>query len=196
MTSSPSRVGFQTSRAPHAIGIDDGPFVKHVDASVMIVGAVSSGPSQVEGFLTARLPVDGDQPTAHLADWIRASRFAPLIRVIFLRGITIAGLSVIDLPDLAARTRLPVIAASKTLPEESTLGRALDAAGFADRKIIVARAGPAFRWRHLVIEAAGIAADEARHFLDLFAGKSDFPEPVRLAHLVARAVVDGESKGS
>jgi uncharacterized protein len=185
-----------TGRAPHAIGIDDGPVVKRAGASVIVVGAVSSGPSQVEGFLTSSLPVDGDDPTPHLAAWITSSRFAPLLRAIFLRGITIAGLSVIDLPELSARTRLPVIAASKKTPEESTLGTALDAAGLSERKAVVARAGPAFRWRNLLVEVAGIAPNDARELLDVFAGKSNFPEPVRLAHLVARAVVDGESRGS
>jgi uncharacterized protein len=182
--------------SPHAIGIDDGPFVKHRDVSTLVVGAVMSGPAQVEGFLTTSLPIDGDDPAPRLAAWIEASRFRPLLRVVFLRGITIAGLSVIDLPDLAARTKLPVVAASRTGPGESTLASALDAAGFSDRKAAVARAGPATQWRNLHVEVAGIARHEAWALLDAFAGKSSFPEPVRLAHLVARAVVDGESRGS
>jgi endonuclease V-like protein UPF0215 family len=181
---------------PHAIGIDDGPVVKHAGRSTIVVGAVLSGPTQVEGFLTTSLAVDGDDPTSHLARWITGSRFHPLLRVVFLRGITIAGLSVIDLPALARGTGLPVIAASRTPPESSTLASALDAAGYPDRKAAVARAGPATTWRNLHVETAAIAPHEAWALLDLFAGKSSFPEPVRLAHLVARAVVDGESRGS
>jgi endonuclease V-like protein UPF0215 family len=181
---------------PHAIGIDDGPVVKGHGRSTIVVGAVLSGPAQVEGFLTTLLPVDGDDPTPHLAEWIRRSRFHPLLRVVFLRGITIAGLSVIDLPALAAATGLPVIAASQRSPETSTLTSALDAAGFPERKAVVARAGPATAWRNLHVEVASIAPHEAWELLDLFAGKSPFPEPVRVAHLVARAVVDGESRGS
>jgi endonuclease V-like protein UPF0215 family len=170
--------------------------VKEAGRSVLVVGAVLAGPAQVEGVLTTSLPVDGDDPTPRLAEWIAGSRFYPLLRVVFLRGITIAGLSVIDLPGLAARTRLPVVAASHKSPEESTLAGALDAAGFPERKAVVARAGPATRWRSLHVESAGLAPHEAWAFLDLFAGKSPFPEPVRIAHLVARAVVDGESRGS
>ena len=116
--------------------------------------------------------------------------------MIFLRGITIAGLSVIDLPELAARTKLPVVAASRTAPDESTVAAALDAAGFSERKAVLGHAGPAIAWRNLHLEIAGIAPHEACALVDLFSGKSSFPEPVRLAHLVARAVVDGESKGS
>jgi len=182
--------------SPHAIGIDDGPFVKHRDASTIVVGAVLSGPAQVEGFLTSSLPIDGADPTPHLADWIVRSRFYPLLRVVFLRGITIAGLSVIDLPDLSSRTKLPVIAASRTAPEASTLAHALDAAGLSERKAVVARAGAAIPWRNLHLEIAGVAQHDAFALVDLFAGKSSFPEPVRLAHLIARAVVDGESRGS
>jgi len=157
---------------------------------------VLSGPTQVEGFLTTSLPIDGPDPTPQLAEWILRSRFHPLLRVIFLRGITIAGLSVIDLPDLAARTKLPVVAASRTAPDESTVAAALDAAGFPERKAALARAGPAIPWRNLHLEFAGIAPHEACALVDFFSGKSSFPEPVRLAHLVARAVVDGESRGS
>jgi endonuclease V-like protein UPF0215 family len=184
------------TKSPHAIGVDDGPFIKGRDASALVVGAVLAGPAQVEGFLTTSLPVDGDDPAGRLAAWIRGSRFHPLLRVVFLRGITIAGLSVIDLPALAAETGLPVVAASRQPPEESTLAGALDAAGYPGRKPLLARAGPASRWRGLFVEAAGIQPHEAWELLDLFAGKSPFPEPVRLAHLVARAVVDGESRGS
>jgi uncharacterized protein len=184
------------SKTPHAIGIDDGPFVKDRDPSTIVVGAVLSGPTQVEGFLTTSIPIDGPDPTPHLAEWIARSRFQPLLRVIFLRGITIAGLSVIDLPELAARTKLPVVAASRTAPDESTVAAALDAAGFSERKAALMRAGPAIAWRNLHLEIAGISPHEACALVDLFAGKSTFPEPVRLAHLVARAVVDGESRGS
>ena len=107
----------------------------------------------------------------------RALALPAVLRVIFLRGITIAGLSVIDLPALSARTKLPVVAASRTAPDESTLAAALDAAGFPGRKAVLARAGPAIAWRNLHLESAGIAPHEACALVDLFSAKSSFPSP-------------------
>lgn len=179
----------------HIIGIDDGPLRKFEDPDVLVVGVVMAGRERVEGVLTTRLSIDGDGVTEKLAAWIGASRFQPILRAILFDGITIAGLSIIDLPHLGERTGLPVIAVTRRPPSAENLEAALRAAELEDRIPLIERAGPAHRWRRIHFECAGIDAAGARGILEEQSGRSHLPEAVRLAHLIAGGVTLGESRG-
>ncbi|MGH9362691.1 MAG: DUF99 family protein, partial [Thermoanaerobaculia bacterium] len=85
----------------HVLSIDDGPFHKFRDREALVVGVVTAGKDLVEGVLANRVPVDGADIAARLAGWIVHSRFRPVLRALLLNGITIAGLSVIDLEELS-----------------------------------------------------------------------------------------------
>jgi len=47
----------------------------------------------------------------------------------------------------------------------------------------------------LYLAAAGVAPAEAAELVRRTVGKSRLPEPLRIAHLVAAALVSGESRG-
>ncbi len=181
--------------ARHVIGIDDAPLEKFTDAAVLIVGAVLAGPHLLEGVLTTRLPIDGPDAAAALARWLNRSRFHPLLRAILLDGISIAGLSIIDLPLLHQLTGKPVIAATRRQPDNRKIIAALRTAGFPDRIAIVERNGPAAACGRIHFTCAGIDADGARALIEEQTGRSRLPEAVRLAHLIASGVARGESHG-
>jgi hypothetical protein len=48
---------------------------------------------------------------------------------------------------------------------------------------------------HLFVAAAGVAPDDAAALVRASRGKSEVPEPLRVAHLIAQAVARGESRG-
>ncbi len=179
----------------HVLSIDDGPFEKHADREVLVVGVVTAGKDLVEGILTTRIPVDGDGIAERLAVWIGASRFRPSLRAILLNGITIAGLSVVDLPELGRRTRLPVISVHRKPPRDREVIDALLAAGFPERIAVLERAGPSHPAGAIHFAAAGVEPDDARRVLQAEAGRSHLPEGLRLAHIIAQGIVLGESKG-
>jgi endonuclease V-like protein UPF0215 family len=181
---------------PHVLGVDDGPFDKGVSPSVPLVGVTMEGPDLVEAVSVTRFPVDGEDVTDFLASWIEPLRVKPALQGILFGGITIAGLAVIDADALSSQLGLPVVIVNRREPSNRRLTEALESAGFGHRRAILERA-PRARCVNERIYAASAGgnwetcADLVRATL----GKSNLPEPLRLAHLIARAIVKGESRG-
>jgi endonuclease V-like protein UPF0215 family len=181
---------------PHLLGLDDGPVSKGSPDGVVLVAVVMEGADLVEGVAITRFPVDGPDATSFLADWIGGLRFRPALQGILLGGITIAGLGVIDLAELARRTDVPVISVNRRDPRDHQLERALRAAGLEERLSIVERSPRAVRpGTRVYLSCAGTSPEEAAQLLRSCTRKSDLPEPLRVAHLIARAVTTGQSRG-
>lgn len=183
-------------KRPHVLGIDDGPFRKHQDGEVPIVGVVMEGATLVEGVALTSFPVDGAEATAFLADWVRGLRWMASLHAIVLGGITIAGLGVVDLRRLAGELDRPVLAVTRRETDGSDLAAALHAAGLSERMAVVERTPPAWRLeRGLYVRAAGVEAAEAERLLRATLHKARLPEPLRVAHLIGAALVNGQSRG-
>ena len=181
---------------PHVLGIDDGPFVVRTGGDTPIVGVMTEGPDLVEAIAVTRFPVDGDDATGFLGAWVTGLRLHPALQAIVVGGVTIAGLGIIDLASLAARVGVPVVAVSRRDPRGHRVGDALRAAGLADRLAVLERTPAAFASPGgLYLACAGASADEAATLVAGCRGKAVVPEPLRLAHMIARAVAIGESRG-
>lgn len=181
---------------PHVLGIDDGPFDKRTDASAPIVGVMMEGHDLVEAVAITEFAVDGADPAEFLADWISELRFAAALHAVALSGITIAGLGVIDIELLAARLERPVLVVNRQDPRNDRLEQALGAAGLGERMTIVERTPAAQRLDEgLYLAQAGIPFADAARLVNACRGKSQLPEPLRLAHLIAGAVASGQSRG-
>jgi uncharacterized protein len=181
---------------PHVLGIDDGPFVVRDGEDTPIVGVMTEGPDLVEAVAVTRFPVDGDEVTGFLADWVTGLRLHPALQAIVLGGITIAGLGVVDLDALAARVGVPVIAVSRRDPRSHRVGDALRAAGLLTRLALLERTPAAFASPGgLYLAYAGTTSEIAVTLVAGCRGKANVPEPLRLAHMIARAVAVGESRG-
>jgi endonuclease V-like protein UPF0215 family len=183
-------------RRPHTLGIDDGPFEKRSATSVPLVGVMMEGPDLVECVARTEFPVDGADATAFLIRWIGSLRARPALHAVLLGGITIAGLGIVDIEALAEGLGLPVLSVSRKDPSDHRVASALRAAGLLERLPIVERSPAAQRiGTRLYLASAGIAPTAAATLLAATQLKSDMPEPVRLAHLIAAAFVRGESHG-
>ena len=181
---------------PHILGIDDGPFDKRQKRPVRIVAVLMEGNDLVEGMALGEFPVDGDDATGFLAEWIKTLRWEPALQAVVLGGITLAGLGMVDLESLAASLGIPVLAATRRETAKSRIGEALTAAGLADRLPIVDRSPPAIRVRSGLYAAfAGTDAQHAIALIESTHRKSRMPEPLRLAHLIASAIERGQSHG-
>jgi uncharacterized protein len=180
----------------HILGIDDAPFVKRTDTSVSVVGVLMEAADLVESVAVTGFPVDGEDATGFLAEWIGGLRCRPSVQAVVLGGITIAGLGLVDIDALATRLGTPVLAVTRHDPAESELRRALLAAGLDARLPILERCPSAQRLGDgLYVSAAGIAADDSAFLIRGSLGKSRMPEPLRVAHLIGRALASGESHG-
>ncbi len=181
---------------PHVLGVDDGPFDKGVSRTVPLVGVTMEGPDLVEAVSVTQFPVDGEDVTDFLAGWIEPLRVKPALQGILFGGITIAGLAVIDVHALSSQLGLPVVIVNRRKPSDRSLNKALESAGLTHRRAILERAPPA-QCVNGKIYAASAGGDPAAaaSLVRATLGKSNLPEPLRLAHLIARAIVTGESRG-
>lgn len=154
------------------------------------------GADLVESVAVTDFPVDGADVTAFLADWVRGLRVAEALQGVTLGGITIAGLAVVDVAALADALAAPVVVVNRRDPRGHRLADALAAAGLDERMEIVERtpqaaSGPRGSW----LAWAGADRERACRLVEATLGKADVPEPLRIAHLIGRAIVDGQSRG-
>jgi len=180
----------------HLLGIDDGPFEKFESPTTPLVGVMMEGHDLVEGVAVTDFAVDGADVTSFLAEWVRGLRLRDALHGVVLGGVTIAGLAVVDVPALAAALSVPVLNVSRREPSDAALTEALEAAGLGERREILGRAPRHVRVDDsLWVAAAGIDPGEAVGWVRAARHKSRLPEPLRLAHLVAAAMVYGQSRG-
>jgi hypothetical protein len=161
-----------------------------------VVGVMMEGGDLVESVAVTAFPVDGDGATDFLGEWIAGLRLRPALQAIVLGGITIAGLGIVDIEALAARVRTPVVVVNRRDPTRNRLADAFVAAGLTERLEILRRTPPAFQLeRGLWLSHAGSDAETAGALVRATLRKAQLPEPLRIAHLVARALETGESRG-
>jgi endonuclease V-like protein UPF0215 family len=181
---------------PHVLGIDDAPFEKGQSHPVPIVGVMMEGADLVESVAVGEFSVDGDGATEFLFDWVTGLRSYASLQGIVLGGITIAGLGVVDIEELARRAERPLLVVTRRRPANALLVEALRTAGFEKRIAIVERSPRASRISDgLYVANAGTDAASAARIVRAIVGKAQLPEPLRIAHLVGRAIVIGESRG-
>ena len=184
------------SLRPHVLGIDDAPFDKRQKRPVRVVAVLMEGNDLVEGMALGEFPVDGADATGFLAEWIRTMRWNAAVQAVVLGGITLAGLGLVDLENLAQRLGIPILAVTRRETAKSRIGEALTAAGFADRLLIVRRSPPSICVRPgLHVAFAGTDQGRALTLIEATLRKSRMPEPLRLAHLIASALERGQSRG-
>ncbi len=181
---------------PHVLGIDDGPFQKGSSATTPVVGVMMEGAALIEAVAVTEFPIDGANVTDFIGEWIERLRFAPALQAVIFGGVTIAGLGVLDIERLAERLQTPVVVVNRKDRTNHRLHNAFEAAGLSERLAIVERMPPVFRVADgLYAVAAGIDASGAIRLIRATLAKSDLPQPLRVAHLIARAIVTGESRG-
>lgn len=187
-------------RLSNVVGFDDGPFDRDGDGPVTIVGAVYAG-LRFDGALVGEVAKDGDDATDALAGLIEASRFREHLQLVMLEGIALGGFNVVDMHGLSERLRLPVLVLCRRRPDLEAIHAALTSRvpGGAEKWRLIEAAGEMepmeIETGEIWIQRAGLDLAAARTVVERFAVHGHMPEPVRVAHLLARAFVTGESRG-
>jgi endonuclease V-like protein UPF0215 family len=149
------------------------------------------------GVLSRWITVDGTDATDAMIDAIRSSRFKDL-RVILLKGITYAGFNVVDLERLHRETGLPVVVVVRKRPDlwamEAALRKHFPDAG--ERLGLLKKAPPLVEVipEKLYFQAVGVNEKTAAEIIRVTTRTGLNPEPLRLAHMIASAVMTGESR--
>lgn len=181
--------------------MDDGPFTRR-DRHAPIAAVFVASPAAVDGLAVGRVEVDGRDATAAIIALVRGSPHWDGVRAVVLDGVAVGGFNVIDRATLARALGRPVIAVTRRPPDRAAIRLALRTYFPTDarRRWHLVEAAPLFRvptgGRPILASAVGCTRAEAIAVLARVTVRGYWPEPLRLARLVAQAVARGPTARS
>jgi len=177
------------------LGVDDGVFTPHAKGLVPVVGVVFRGGYWLDGVMHTKIRVDGFDATRKIASMILNSPHYKQLRIIMLNGITFAGFNVVDIKTLNKKTKLPVIAVTREKPNFAEIREALkNLPKSEERWEATLSAGeilevPTRRKSEKVyMQIFGILEEDAKKVLQITSTRSNIPEALRVAHLIASGI--------
>ncbi len=181
------------------LGFDDSPFTFE-DEKALIVGVLMRLPNYIEAVLSTHVEVDGGDSTQKLAECILDSHYAEQPKAIILDGVALGGFNVVDLEALWKETDIPVLTVTRDPPDLKAMHSALQK-HFDDWKeryaLIEKNELFVVETEHhpLHVSAWGMKNKDASYLIRSNTVRGALPECVRTAHLIARGIADGESRG-
>ena len=180
-------------RTIRVMGFDDAPFEPGGGSKVPIAGVVCAN-DRFEGMVWDEVTLDGDDATDVVERRVGNSKFLEQLHALFLDGIAVAGFNVIDIVEVSDRLGLPVVTVMRRRPNWQAIEAALDnVEDGKSRLAMMRRAGPVHRGDDVFFQSHGLSAALTVELLRRTTREGHIPEPIRLAHLIASAVVTGES---
>ena len=183
------------------LGIDDGVFVPRTKGTVDVVGVVYRGGCWFEGVMRAEITIDGLDATEKIAAMIESSPFYGEIRVVVLDGVTFAGFNVVDINELFKKLNLPVIAVTRQKPDLKKIGKALENLPECKKRWrAIERAGRIIGVQirnteeAVYMHIAGVSQEDAEKILRSTSTRSNVPEALRVAHIIASGLTQSEEK--
>jgi len=174
------------------LGVDDGVFIPHSKGLVDVVGIVFRGGYWLDGVMRTEVEVDGLDATEKIASMVIESPHYKQLRIIMLSGITFAGFNVVDIKELYSKTGLPVIALTRDLPKMEEIRQALENLPEKERRWkAILNAGEIFEVQTregeepIYMQIAGIEREDAEKIVKITSTRSNIPEPLRVAHIIA-----------
>jgi len=174
------------------LGVDDGVFIPHSKGLVDVVGIVFRGGYWLDGVMRTEIEVDGLDATEKIASMIIESPHYKQLRIIMLNGITFAGFNVVDIKELYSKTGLPVIALMRDLPKMEEIRQALENLPEKEKRWkAILNAGEIFEVQTregeepIYMQIAGIEREDAEKIVKITSTRSNIPEPLRVAHIIA-----------
>ncbi len=183
-------------RFESVIGFDDSPFPRYYKGDIRVIGTVYTG-LRLDGIISGHIRKDGANATDNLALLIRGSKFASQIKLVMLQGIALGGFNVVDIHRLLDILGIPVLVVTRKAPDLKSIKAALlgGVAGGARKWKLIERAGEIEPVAGVFVQRAGLTLREAAQVIERFAVGGRIPEPLRVAHLIAGGVSQGQSRG-
>ena len=175
------------------IAIASGPIEK--GTATTLIGVIFRD-NYIEGLLSTKIKIDGTDSTGKIIKMVKKSRFREQIRILLFNGIALAGLNIINPAELEKRLCSKVVLLNRRKQNAKELVNALNEfsrmtkTDVKERIAIVEDNGKmdALRANGLFLQSS---LDKI--YLQRFS-KTAF-EALRAAHIIARGISTGESKG-
>jgi len=183
------------------LGVDDGIFVPHTKDKVDVIGVVYRGGLWLDGVMRTEVVVDGMDTTEKIASMIKNSPHYDQLRVVVLDGITFAGFNVVDINELFKKVDLPIIAVTREKPDLVQIKKALENLPERERRWkAIESAGKIIKVQMrnteeaVYMQIAGISQKDAEKILRNTSTRSNIPEALRVAHIIASGLARSEEK--
>lgn len=183
------------------LGVDDGVFVPHSKGVATVVGIVYRGGYWLDGVMQTEVEIDGMDATEKIASMITASPHYDQLRVVMLNGVTFAGFNLVDIKKLFERVRLPVITVAREKPDFDDIRKALrNLPEYEKRLEAMENAGKLIEVHTRDVEQAvyvqivGISEKDAEKILKSTSTRSNIPEALRVAHIIASGLTRSKEK--
>jgi len=183
------------------LGIDDGEFVPRTEGTVDVVGVVYRGGYWLDGVMRTEVEIDGMDATEKIASMIKSSPHYKQLRVVVLNGVTLAGFNVVDIQRLSKEVDLPVITVTKEKPNLAEIKTALEnLPEYKKRWQAMENAGeivevyPRNDEEAVYVQVAGISKSDAEKILKKTSTRSNVPEALRVAHILASGLARAKEK--
>ncbi|MBZ2164962.1 DUF99 family protein [Methanobacterium spitsbergense] len=181
------------------LGVDDSPVPSHTKDEVLLVGTVFRAGSWLDGVLSTYIHGDGTDATNKITEMVKNSRNLGQLGVIMLDGITFGGFNLVNIRQIFESTGVPVIVIMRRTPNFDRIKKALQRfEDFEDRWSNVLEAGEVYKVNNsesVCMQIHGIEREDAEDIVKLSTTRSAIPEPLRVAHIIAAGIINGESKG-
>jgi len=181
------------------LAFDDGPFEFGTRGKDVLIGTIFRGGLFLDGVLKTDIEIDGDDAEKKIIDLVNRTKHKDQLRVIMLDGITFAGLNIVNIKKIFESTHLPVIVINRKMPDFEKFLGALRRSGNKRGLECVEAAGPVYKFeidkKCIYFQFAGCDKDVAERVIKISTTHAAIPEPLRIAHLIATAIVRGESIG-
>ena len=182
-------------RFSNVIGFDDAPFPAEYTGCVKVVGTVYAK-SQLNGILIGEVRRDGTDAAKKLAALISQSKFAESVQLIMLQGIALAGFNVVDIFELYAQLKRPILIVCRKQPDMNSIRNALlHMRGGLRKWALIEKLGPMEPAANVYVQRVGLTLRQAVTVVEQFTLTGNIPEPLRVAHMIAGAVMTGQSSG-
>lgn len=177
------------------LGVDDGPFIPHVKGQVPVIGVVFRGGYWLDGVMRTEIEVDGFDATDKIVSMVTGSSHYKQLRVIMLNGVTFGGFNIVDVTALNAETKLPVITVTREKPGFADIRQALQNLPDSEKRWeAILNAGEPVEVStrsakaKVYVQTTGISKEDAQKILRLTSTRSNIPEALRVAHLIASGI--------
>jgi hypothetical protein len=174
------------------LGIDDGVFTPHTKGTVDVIGVVFRGGYWLDGVMKTQVEIDGMDATEKIASMILESPHYDQLRIVMLNGVTMAGFNVVDIERLYQKVKLPVIAVTRDKPNFDDIRKALrNLPRGEERWKAIEKAGKIIEVRTrsgedpIYAHVVGISEKDAIRILKSTSTRSNIPEALRVAHIIA-----------
>ncbi len=181
------------------LGIDDSPF-GFGDGTALVVGALIRIPGYLESVMKTEVAVDGTDSTKKVVEMVARSKYRDQVKLILVDGIALAGFNVLDIDQISSALDLPVLTVTRDRPDFDKMRTALMKyfPDWRDRYDLLTKHDlREIPTEHKPLYASGVGLDWAQfeQIVRESTVRGAVPEPLRVAHLIATAMVRGESYG-